>query len=82
MKNNPEFIDKPATLEAIRKKYGSVAAFCREVPIHPRLFYKALAEDLGRCRRSSFSRDAMELLESEGLMVRGESTSVKAEENA
>ena len=70
MKNKVEAIDKRATLEAIRDKYVSVMAFCREGPIHPRLFYKALAEGLGECRRESFSKTAMERLRSEGLLVR------------
>ena len=70
MKNQLGAIDKPATLEAIRGKYVSVAAFCRAVPIHPRLFYKALAEGLGECRRHSFSKTAMERLKAEGLLVR------------
>jgi hypothetical protein len=38
--------------------------------IHPRLFYKALVEGLGRRRRQSVSRTAMERLKAEGLLVR------------
>ena len=78
MKNKVEAIDKRATLEAIRGNYVSVAAFCRAVPIHPRLFYKALAEGLGGCRRQSHSRTAMERLRSEGLLIRqGDSVTVE-----
>lgn len=70
MKNQVEPIDTKATLKAIRAEYDSVAAFCRAVPIHPRLFYKALAEGLGECRRQSVSKTAMARLKSEGLLVR------------
>jgi hypothetical protein len=38
--------------------------------IHPRLFYKALAEGQGRRRRQSVSKTAMERLKAEGLLVR------------
>jgi hypothetical protein len=68
MKNTAEKIDRTALPEKIRQKYGSVAAFCLEVPIHPRLFYKVLAKGLGERRRQSVLRTALERLEAEGLL--------------
>ena len=49
---------------------NSGAAFCRSVPIHPRLLDKALAEGLGQRQRSLLSRAAIERLKSTGRLVR------------
>lgn len=68
--------DKRATLENVRERYGSVKEFCRQVPIHPRIFYRALDEGLGRCRRESFSRTAIERLREEALLVESASGNV------
>lgn len=70
--------DKRATLDNVRDKYGSVKEFCSQVPINRRIFYKALDEGLGRRRRESMSRTAIERLRQEGLLVEVASENVTA----
>lgn len=78
MKNPTGKIDSVKTLDLVRQKYASVAAFCRSVPIHPRLFYKALAQGLGNCRSRSISRTTIERLKTEGLLVTANETKVES----
>lgn len=68
--------DKRATLDNVREKYGSVRAFCEAVPINRRIFYKALDEGLGRRRRESLSRTAIERLREEDLLVEASAENV------
>lgn len=46
-------IDRAATADAVRARYGSVQRFCHKAKIHPDTFYKAVRGERGKDRRST-----------------------------
>jgi hypothetical protein len=67
-------VDSPATAAAVRRRYGSVREFCRQVAVHPDTFYLALRGKRGRIRRDSNAARILKRLEAEGLLIRGLAT--------
>jgi hypothetical protein len=64
-------VDSPATAAAVRRRYGSVREFCRQVSVHPDTFYLALRGKRGGIRKSSNAAQILKRLEVEGLLIRG-----------
>jgi len=67
-------VDSPATAAAVRRRYGSVREFCRQVAVHPDTFYLALRGKRGVIRQGSNAAQILKRLEVEGLLIRGQET--------
>lgn len=62
--------DSAATLEIIRERHVSVAAYCREHEFNLRNFYSALRGVRGRTRKGSKAALIVKQLDEAGLLVR------------
>jgi len=67
-------IDKGLTLLLIKNKYGSINNFLSDQNMTRALFYTALSLDRAPIHKASKTRDLLTRLESEGLLVRMDSS--------